>query len=1412
MAHTLRRLASSRSFPSSYPRTKLSVTREEDEEDESREREENEEEEKMEEEEEEEVDEGKEENGNESCRNENETGGLRDEKMSTLQNCDVTSHKWTQGSDGEGEGSPNQRTDSDPNDPYCANIPIPTTTTTTTCGSTAVDNQIACRSNPVSAHNTHEMYTNPIPELSDPVSNFLQRSTSDVNANIREPIASNVQEPRTSPNFNESSTFNFHDQAQASNFHELGTSNFREPMTSNFHEPETSYVHDEPMTSDFHEQVTSNLHDEAATSNFGEPAETTTVTAPKPPPPHNVQPLLSTVLRKQHQQGRRRSSAFDKTDSLGFQVDGQSSPPGRGSLEIGEGEEKEEGRDTCDGGGGDGENRFFWADGSGDDDKAKCDAGVISSVPRNDGGGQVENTREVKSVDMVPDTEVRFDGNYSFRFPDTSRDVPDLQRGSEERSWFPSPRIGKNSTANSHEDDDVFAAAPRPSTSDDITTSLVNARGIDTTIADDDKSKTARIQSPDHDSNNKGRDSYDISTTHNNNDDMSTSGNGENPGGGGGQFVFQKPFPVPETPAPKTTTTTAATTTTTGTTSVSETSADASSRESEEVVMRQSQRELAEIAALPPSPLPPPPPAVIDDTPPPLPSRPPPLASRRTIEEQQTLPSGVGSGATQSEVSSRSSLADISHGSFDDGSVVGSNDSDFVSAEVIMQIRNLHTQKMNREMNIASASRGEVLGGPFTENSSTPGPSGAASGASSTLTHSPQSRTKPKLKPKPERLKKSPTNGSSGSLDKLSDSNLSFTSSLSQSPDADFQLTMANMVSESDDILENVYSCLPSNVPLVSEASDTDERLEQEEKAKEQEEKAKESRSKPIPRPRRALSNRIKDESHPVESSQGAEGGQRESLDVATIAMDEDFDLEVFTGCISNTESEESMQNEYSVLGEVRNMLKKPCTSVKEIPFEVTPKSTGAKVSESYKEGQTRSSKDENENFYGLMCEASLPPTTQAPPVPPLPQRHDSLPRNFSAQRSKLSPTPSDVGLKSSTLPSDISGSVVVSSRTSSSPSSSSSSSSIRVESSQAPADHNSHSDEAPPLPLPRRKVPATTTNNTTVSRNSLPPHALSSSISLDIPPMPPRYPSPKRSFTVEENRPPLPSRNSQSFVIKRPQLTVPAGVDGPEGAIYSTSKKASATDIADSTQDPSVSKGHATGNGASGLSRKMLLDRAHSMHTVVSLKQTQAEILQTEINLPSVCVNLTQKSGHGLALVEYGDAPCVVGWNQKDFPSLHGKLHIGDLLFSINKIKVNSTEMAYKLLKHVTDPKIEVVMRRMPFAKVFAIRRSAEGQSLGIKREGGTGEIIYVDPNGLAANHGLPSYANSSLKEGRCNWFLTEINNRPLSLFFKENEIDHRLSAVGREISIVVQPSDFIHEIRKKFKKMKNYKSYITQ
>ena len=53
---------------------------------------------------------------------------------------------------------------------------------------------------------------------------------------------------------------------------------------------------------------------------------------------------------------------------------------------------------------------------------------------------------------------------------------------------------------------------------------------------------------------------------------------------------------------------------------------------------------------------------------------------------------------------------------------------------------------------------------------------------------------------------------------------------------------------------------------------------------------------------------------------------------------------------------------------------------------------------------------------------------------------------------------------------------------------------------------------------------------------------------------------------------------------------------------------------------------------------------------------------------------------------------------------------------------------MARKLIKYCSDEdKITFIIRRVPHGKIFAVRRSQDGESLGIRREGGTGEVRHT-------------------------------------------------------------------------------------
>ena len=59
--------------------------------------------------------------------------------------------------------------------------------------------------------------------------------------------------------------------------------------------------------------------------------------------------------------------------------------------------------------------------------------------------------------------------------------------------------------------------------------------------------------------------------------------------------------------------------------------------------------------------------------------------------------------------------------------------------------------------------------------------------------------------------------------------------------------------------------------------------------------------------------------------------------------------------------------------------------------------------------------------------------------------------------------------------------------------------------------------------------------------------------------------------------------------------------------------------------------------------------------------------------------------------------------------------------------------------------------------------------------------------------------------------WVLTEVNGRPLNLFCKDGEAGDRLQAVGRDVSVLVQPADIVGRMRKQLKaSVRGHKDYL--
>uniref|UniRef100_A0A182VY29 PH domain-containing protein n=1 Tax=Anopheles minimus TaxID=112268 RepID=A0A182VY29_9DIPT len=232
------------------------------------------------------------------------------------------------------------------------------------------------------------------------------------------------------------------------------------------------------------------------------------------------------------------------------------------------------------------------------------------------------------------------------------------------------------------------------------------------------------------------------------------------------------------------------------------------------------------------------------------------------------------------------------------------------------------------------------------------------------------------------------------------------------------------------------------------------------------------------------------------------------------------------------------------------------------------------------------------------------------------------------------------------------------------------------------------------------------------------------------------------------------------------------------------------------------VTNGHGTPVGGVGGNRKL------------TLREQQVFQLRREMMHPGgVRLQLRRKDCiNSIGLVDAFGAVWVAGWKQKEHPVLYNALHIGDQMISVAGVAIMSAADAHKAIRAAPGLFVELIIRRVPFGRVYAIRRELDGQCLGLIRDGNTATIVDVVPNSLAARHGLPPKAKSCDGLSLTFWVLTEINGRPLNLFFKENEIRDRLNAVGRDISILVQPADLVTKLKKQLKSLRGHKDFIVQ
>lgn len=219
-----------------------------------------------------------------------------------------------------------------------------------------------------------------------------------------------------------------------------------------------------------------------------------------------------------------------------------------------------------------------------------------------------------------------------------------------------------------------------------------------------------------------------------------------------------------------------------------------------------------------------------------------------------------------------------------------------------------------------------------------------------------------------------------------------------------------------------------------------------------------------------------------------------------------------------------------------------------------------------------------------------------------------------------------------------------------------------------------------------------------------------------------------------------------------------------------------------------------------------------------LSLKEVELLKLKRDIDSdePIKVVVNAEAVVRGLALVEMDSAIWVAGWSVDFNKMLRTAFHVGDKVTRINgkPFQCKLDAVKWMLNSMAFTGSIEMTLKRMPLAKAFILKRSVEGEDLGIVRKKNKNEITEIRPDSLTAQAGLVgaktrSYSNPTGSE--VNWFITEVNGRPLSIFASNNEAGERLSAIGLDVTLVVQPLDFVKCLRQCLKQQrKNFKDFV--
>ncbi|XP_033122392.1 uncharacterized protein LOC117121343 isoform X2 [Anneissia japonica] len=175
------------------------------------------------------------------------------------------------------------------------------------------------------------------------------------------------------------------------------------------------------------------------------------------------------------------------------------------------------------------------------------------------------------------------------------------------------------------------------------------------------------------------------------------------------------------------------------------------------------------------------------------------------------------------------------------------------------------------------------------------------------------------------------------------------------------------------------------------------------------------------------------------------------------------------------------------------------------------------------------------------------------------------------------------------------------------------------------------------------------------------------------------------------------------------------------------------------------------------------------------------------------------------LALVKFNDLVWIAGKRSTKERSTLDKLHIGDHLWRINDQIVVDPKTAQDMIRTSAKEEVTLYIKRLPHAKIVRVKRSSPTRDWGIKCV--QNEVKAVSPSGPAFESGVTPKTNCVTNNRLCDWCITEINFNWFRLTgIGKDSINKKLAEISNlELTLILQPSDFIKELKTRIEKLPN-------